>query len=128
MVVLKLMGETEKVKTRVGGRLELLRDIGREASDGVDMVSVEGQVTNDSLLSFDVHKAKEGAKEGCLTAAALTGDTYQLTCLYAEVQVGEELTVAKSEGGGAEGNHQLAALNSSRKRTSFSEKRRRSLT
>ena len=62
MVVLKLMGETEKVKTRVGGRLELLRDIGREASDGVDMVSVEGQVTNDSLLSFDIHEAQEGAK------------------------------------------------------------------
>lgn len=122
------MAEADEVAPCLNGRLEFLRDVGGAATDLMDVVDVKRQATDLYGASREGDKAEDGSQEGRLAATTLTRDTDQLATTDMEVKVVEQLAVAQGESGRAEVKHQFAAVNSSRKRASFSEKRRRSLT
>lgn len=126
--MLQTVGEVNEVTAFLGRRLQFLRHVGGLATNVMDMSDIQGETTNFHGASRKGDKSKDGTQKGGLAATTLARDAYKLTSAYVEVEAAKEVTVTKGEGGRAEGEHQLAAVNSSRKRTSFSEKRRRSLT
>ena len=126
--MLQFVGEADEVGTGSSWGLEFLRNIGNLPADGSNMVHVQRQTADLYGACCEGNEAQDSPQEGSLSTTTLASKTNELTPAYFEVEVTEKYVVAKGDGSGTDDNHQLAAVNSSRKRTSFSEKRRRSFT
>ena len=125
---LQSVGQANEVCTCGCRGLQFLGNIGHLPADGCNMMDIQREPTNLYRPCRQRHKAHQGTQQRCLAATALSREANELTPAHIEVEVTKEYAVAKGDGSRADGNHQLAAVNSSRKRTSFSEKRRRSFT
>ena len=85
-------------------RLQLLGNVGGLLTDGVDVVSIQGEPANLDGASGQRHETKDGAQKGGLAATALTCDADKLATVHLQIEATKESLVAKGERSGAEGN------------------------
>lgn len=88
-VVLEVMGQADEICAGSGRGLEFLGDVGHLATDGIDVMDIEGKAADLQGLCNKGHETEEGAQQGGLATAALAGETNELTPTHIEVEVTE---------------------------------------
>ena len=91
------MSKADKVAPCLNRRLKFLRNVSGEATDLVNMMDVKRQATYLYGASREGDKAEDSPQKGGLATTTLACDTDHLSTTDMQVEIAEQLAVAKGE-------------------------------